>query len=124
MHHFQLCVSDNIHRPLREYRIHTHAHRVWLTLIGKMDNPMIAHHTTPDYDQCLRHHNLVQPGERVQLHQVLNHRPKLNHILQINRLQKDGDDLRYKNNLVKVTYFMTECRKLRYLKWRLSPIPT
>ena len=69
-------------------------HRVYLTMVGKLDNPMIAHITTPDWDQCLRHHKYVQPGERVQLHQVLNHRPKLEKMLQINKMQKDGEELR------------------------------
>ena len=78
--------------------MHTHMHRLYLTLVGKLDNPMIAHRSTPDYDQCLHHHNTVHPGNRVQLHQVLNHKPRLNHMLQINRLQKDGDDLRYDVN--------------------------
>ena len=90
---------------------------MWLTLIGKMDNPMVAQLGTPDYDQCLRHHNVLQSGERVQLHQVLNHRPKLNHILQINRLQSDSDELRrditiYKPYLMAIKSFV--------LKWSLS----
>ena len=86
--------SGSGYKPLREYRLHTNMNRIYLTMVGKMDNPMIAHLTTPDWDQCLRHHKYVQPGERVQLHQVLNHRPKLEKMLQINKMQKDGEELR------------------------------
>ena len=92
----------------------THASRLFLTLIGKLDNPMVAHLRTPDYDQCLRHTSCVQPGERVQLHQVLNHRPKLNHILQINRLQKDGDTLRHGTTFSDSDYEP----KVEYLQFR------
>ena len=93
------AVTGHKYRPIREYRMQTHAHRLFLTLIGKMDMPMISHHACPDYDQCLHWNNWLQPGERAQIHQVLNHRPKLRHILQINRLQTDDQGpIRYEKS--------------------------
>ena len=88
-------ITGHSYKPVTEYRMQTHAHRLFLTLMGKLDMPMIAHCPCPDYDQLLHWNSQVQPGERVQLHQVLNHRPKLRHMLQINNLQIDAENPRY-----------------------------
>ena len=85
-------VSDSIYRPIQEYRIQSNAHRVFCSTIGKLDMPMIMHEPRTDYDQVLKWGNQLQPGERQQLHQVMNGRPKVEHMVMVNRLQHSRDD--------------------------------
>ena len=86
-----ICKSG--YRPIREYRVQTDAHRIFLTELGKRDIPMVVHEERKDYDQVLRWRNTIQPGERMQVHQTLNARSKLQHMLQLNQLQHSRDDV-------------------------------
>ena len=85
-------IANSNHRPIQEYRIQSHSHRVFLSTIGKMDMPMIMQDYRTDYDQVLKWGCQLQPGERQQLHQIMNSRPRIEHMLMINRLQHDRDD--------------------------------
>ena len=85
-------VHNHAYKPIREYRMPTNAHRVFLTAIGKMDMPMIQHEDRGDYDMLLKWRNRLQPGEQQQLHQILNSKPKLEMMLLLNRLQHQRND--------------------------------